>query len=78
MKARGLRVEADLGPEKLGAKVREGRMSRVPYLVVVGPKDAEAGTVSARSRDAGELGAMSLEAFLARVLPEAAPPVQKK
>jgi threonyl-tRNA synthetase len=78
MKARGLRVEADLGPEKLGAKVREGRMSRVPYLVVVGPKDAEAGTVSARSRDAGELGAMTLEAFLRRVLPEATPPVQKK
>jgi threonyl-tRNA synthetase len=78
MKARGLRVEADLGPEKLGAKVREGRMSRVPYLVVVGPKDAEAGTVSARSRDAGELGAMTLEAFLGRVLPEATPPVQKK
>jgi len=53
-------------------------MSRVPYLVVVGPKDAEAGTVSARSRDAGELGAMTLEAFLGRVLPEATPPVQKK
>jgi threonyl-tRNA synthetase len=78
MKARGLRVEADLGPEKLGAKVREGRMARVPYLVVVGPKDAEAGTVSARSRDAGELGAMTLEAFLSRVMPEATPPVQKK
>lgn len=78
MQARGLRVEADLGPEKLGAKVREGRMARVPYLVVVGPKDAEAGTVSARSRDAGELGAMSLEAFLDRVLPEAAMPVKKK
>jgi threonyl-tRNA synthetase len=78
MQARGLRVEADLGPEKLGAKVREGRMARVPYLVVVGPKDAEAGTVSARSRDAGELGAMSLEAFLDRVVPEAAMPVKKK
>jgi threonyl-tRNA synthetase len=78
MQARGLRVEADLGPEKLGAKVREGRMARVPYLVVVGPKDAEAGTVSARSRDAGELGAMPLEAFLDRVVPEAAMPVKKK
>jgi len=58
--------------------VREGRMARVPYLVVVGPKDAEAGTVSARSRDAGELGAMPLEAFLDRVVPEAAMPVKKK
>lgn len=78
MQARGLRVEADLGPEKLGAKVREGRMARVPYLVVVGPKDAEAGTVSVRSRDAGELGAMSLEAFLERVVPESVMPVKKK
>jgi threonyl-tRNA synthetase len=78
LREQGLRVEADLGPEKLGAKVREGRMSRVPYLVVVGPKDAEAGTLSVRSRDAGELGAMNLETFLARVLPEANAPVQKK
>lgn len=78
IKARGIRVEADLGAEKLGAKVREGRMARIPYLVVVGPKDAEAGTVSVRSRDAGELGAMTLEAFLGRVMPEAVPPIQKK
>ena len=78
IKARGIRVEADLGAEKLGAKVREGRMARIPYLVVVGPKDAEAGTVSVRSRDAGELGAMTLEAFLGREMPEVAPPIQKK
>ncbi len=78
LRAHGVRAEADLGAEKLGAKVREGRMARVPYLIVVGPKDAEAGSVSVRSRDAGELGAMSLEAFLGRLLPETLPPIQKK
>jgi threonyl-tRNA synthetase len=63
----GLRVDADLSADKLGAKVRTGQLSRVPYMLVVGPRDAEAKTVSVRSRDAGDLGAMSIAAFVAKV-----------
>jgi threonyl-tRNA synthetase len=48
LKAAGLRVTGDYRPEKVGAKVRDGSLEKVPYLLVVGPKDAEAGTVSVR------------------------------
>ena len=74
LRAKGLRVEGDFGAEKLGAKIRNARVFRHPYMVVVGPKDAEAGTVSVRSRDAGELGAMPRGEFIAKLLAESATP----
>ena len=74
LRGRGLRVEADLSADKLGAKIRNARLTRVPYILVVGPKDAEAGAVSVRSRDRGELGAMPLAAFAELALGEAQPP----
>lgn len=74
LRASGLRAEGDFGADKLGAKIRAARLLRHPYLLVVGPKDAEAGTVSVRSRDSGELGAMPRAEFIARVLAESAPP----
>jgi threonyl-tRNA synthetase len=74
LRARGLRVDSDLSSDKLGAKVRSARLLRYPYLLVVGPKEAEADSVGVRSRDAGELGAMKVEELGARLVAESAPP----
>ncbi len=63
----GLRAGADLRGEKVGAKIRDAQMEKVPYMLVVGRREAEAGTVSVRHRSQGDLGAMSLNDFLARV-----------
>ncbi|MGD0676116.1 MAG: threonine--tRNA ligase [Polyangiaceae bacterium] len=67
----GLRVEADLSSDKLGAKIRNARLLRYPYLLVVGPKEAETDSVGVRSRDAGELGSMKVDEFAARLGAEA-------
>jgi threonyl-tRNA synthetase len=74
MKAKGYRVEADFSGDKLGAKIRNARGMKHPYMLIVGPKDAEAGTVSVRSRDAGELGAMPREQLYAKLTEESSPP----
>jgi len=74
LKAAGLRVDIDDSADKLGAKIRNGRLARYPYILVVGPKEAETGTLGVRSRDAGELGALSLADFTARLLLESKPP----
>ena len=71
---RGLRVVADLGPDKLGAKIRTARMRRYPYLVVIGDKEAETRSVSPRSRERGELGSMPLESFADMAVAEAQSP----
>ncbi len=69
---KGLRVTADLSADKLGAKIRNARLSRVPYLCVVGGKEEEAGTLGVRSRDRGELGAIPVAQFVETLLAEAA------
>ena len=74
MKKQGFRVEADFSGDKLGAKIRNARSTKHPYMLVVGPKDAEAGTVAVRSRDAGELGAMPKEQLFAKLFEESTPP----
>ncbi|HVH45559.1 MAG TPA: threonine--tRNA ligase [Labilithrix sp.] len=74
LRAKGLRAEGDFSGDKLGAKIRNARGFRYPYMLIVGPKDAEAGTVSVRSRDAGELGAMPRAEFIAKLTAENAPP----
>jgi threonyl-tRNA synthetase len=63
----GVRAEVDARDEKLGAKIRDAELQKVPYMLVVGPRDAEAGTVSVRRKGEGDLGAMPLAAFLERV-----------
>lgn len=68
----GLRVEGDYRSEKLGAKIRDGQLQMVPYMLVVGPRDAEAGTVSVRDRAAGDLGALPLEEIVGRMTREVA------
>jgi len=70
LKAAGIRVEVDDRNEKIGYKIREARNERVPYLAVIGEKEAEAGAVSVRSRKEGELGQLSNGDFLARLLDE--------
>jgi threonyl-tRNA synthetase len=70
----GLRVVMDDGPDKLGAKIRNARLMRHPYIVVIGDDEAAAGTVSPRSRDTGDLGAMPVSDFKARLLAEARAP----
>jgi threonyl-tRNA synthetase len=75
LRAKGLRVDVDVSSDKLGAKVRNARVSRYPYMLVVGPKEAESGSVGVRSRDAGELGAMKLDELASRLVAEAAFPL---
>jgi threonyl-tRNA synthetase len=68
----GLRVGTDFRSEKLGAKVRDAQLELIPYMFVVGPKDAEAGTVSVRDRIEGDLGALSLSTAVEKLLQEVA------
>lgn len=64
--AAGLRVEKDLRNEKIGKKIAEGRSQKIPYLLILGDKEAESGTVAVRSRG-GDEGIMALDDFIARV-----------
>ena len=65
LSAQGFRVEVDGRNEKIGKKIREAQLDKIPYMLVVGDRDMEAGTVSVRHRGEGDLGAMSLEQFSA-------------
>lgn len=66
----GLRVSGDYRSEKLGAKIRDAQLELIPYMLVVGPRDAEGGTVSVRDRLEGDLGAMPVEAAIERLKSE--------
>ncbi len=72
LKAAGLRAELDTRNEKMGYKIREAQVDKVPYMLVIGDKEAEAGVVSVRHRKEGDLGTMTLEAFLGKALTEIA------
>ena len=65
LEAQGFRVEVDYRNEKIGKKIRDAQMEKVPYMVVVGDRDMENGTVSPRHRADGDLGAMSMADFAA-------------
>ncbi len=71
LEALGIRTEVDLRNEKLGFKIREAQMSKVPYKLVVGDKEAEEGTVAVRTRDADK-GAMPVDEFIAKIQEEIA------
>ena len=58
----GLRVELDDRNEKIGAKIRDAQLLKVPYMLVVGDRESQAGTVAVRSRREGDLGPMTVEA----------------
>lgn len=70
LEARGMRVEVDARSEKIGYKIREAQLEKVPYMILLGDKDIENGTISVRHRKEGDLGAMALEAFVERALQE--------
>jgi threonyl-tRNA synthetase len=73
--AAGLRAELDDSQGTLSAKVRDAEMMRLPYMLVVGDREAEQGTVAVRHREEGDLGPQSLEAFMERLEAEGKPPV---
>ena len=64
----GLRVSADCRSEKLGYKLREAQLEKIPYMLVMGDKEIEEGTVGVRKRGEGDIGAMSIDEFLGLVL----------
>ena len=70
--AAGLRCEVDDRSEKMGYKIREAQMMKIPYMLVVGDKEIENGTVAVRSRAGGDLGVMEPAAFLAKAQEEIA------
>ena len=71
LKEQGFRVEMDLRNEKIGFKIREHTLARVPYLLVVGDREMENGTVAVRTRSGEDLGTMSLEELGRRLQEEA-------
>ncbi|MBQ1977743.1 MAG: threonine--tRNA ligase, partial [Ruminococcus sp.] len=70
LEAKGMRVEMDDRSEKVGYKIREAQLEKVPYMIILGDKDIENNTISVRARKAGDLGAMSLENFISRAQEE--------
>ena len=66
--AAGIRVETDLRNEKIGYKIREAQSQKIPYMLVIGDKEAEAGAVAVRTRTGGDKGAMPLDEFEAMIL----------
>ena len=72
MKEKGIRVKVDDRSEKIGYKIREAQMEKVPYMLVVGEKEMEAGQVAVRRRDKGDMGAINADEFIATVLSDIA------
>ena len=72
LRAAGLRVEIDDSDERMGYKIRHAELEKVPYALVVGGREAEAGAVGVRKRIEGDLGAMAVDDFIARVRAEVA------
>ena len=70
LEKKGMRVEIDDRSEKIGFKIREAQLQKVPYMILVGDKDIENNTVSVRDRKEGDLGAMSLSDFIAKAVEE--------
>ncbi len=67
LKKAGIRVECDYRSEKLGYKIREAQLEKVPYMVILGEKEIEQNNISVRSRKDGDLGSKSVEEFIARI-----------
>ena len=63
----GIRVELDSREEKIGYKIREAQLQKVPYMIVIGKKEIEENCIGVRSRKEGELGQMKLDDFIAKI-----------
>lgn len=70
--SKGVRVTVDETADKIGAKIRNARLERVPYMLVIGQREAEEGTVSVRHREKEDLGSMPFEQFMDAVSREIA------
>jgi threonyl-tRNA synthetase len=70
LRAKGIRAEMDLRNEKIGYRIREAQLQKVPYMLVIGEKEAASGTVAVRSRKEGELGTISVEDLSAKLAKE--------
>lgn len=70
LKDKGVRVEVDTRNEKIGYKIREAQMEKIPYMLVIGDKEMENNAVAVRSRKDGDLGAMEAQAFVDRIVEE--------
>ncbi len=66
----GIRVEVDLRNEKIGYKIREAQLAKIPYMLVIGDKETETKTLAVRSRKDGDLGSMSVDDFVAKIISE--------
>jgi threonyl-tRNA synthetase len=67
---KNIRVEVDLRNEKIGYKIREAQMEKIPYMIVIGDKEMENRAVAVRSRKDGDLGAMPIDDFIVRISEE--------
>ncbi len=67
LRSHGFRVEGDYRPEKIGFKVREAQLEKIPYMLVIGEKEQAAGTVAVRARSEGDQGALPVTEFIARL-----------
>ena len=70
LEEKGMRVEIDDRSEKVGYKIREAQLEKVPYMMILGDKDIENNCVSIRARKQGDLGSMKLEEFIAKAVEE--------
>ena len=68
----GIRVEKEYSSEKIGYKIREAQLKKIPYMLVIGDREAENGQISVRTRSGGDMGTMSLEDFTAKIKEEIA------
>lgn len=67
LKERDIRVESDVRNEKIGYKIREAQMQKVPYMIIIGEKEVREGNISVRSRKEGDIGSMPLDEFISRI-----------
>ena len=72
LKNAGIRATCDTRSEKIGYKIREAQLDKVNYMLIMGEKECETGTVSVRSRSEGDLGALTVDEFMAKALTEIA------
>ena len=70
LKSKGIRVELDSSNEKIGYKIRKAQLEKVPYMLVIGGKEAEADLVAVRSRKVGDIGQMKIEDFITKIQEE--------
>lgn len=70
LKDRGIRVTTDTRSEKVGYKIREAQLEKIPYMVIIGDKEVESGTISVRGRKDGDIGSMTVEDFTNKILDE--------